>query len=328
MSWNIPEEKIQFKMPVDDRGKITSGVKGALKNGGKKSVDYFRVDDFEEIVHYYGTKPETLIIFFPPGPIDSYFQFYKCEWGKNNKAKRRCNTEYFQVTFKQQSKTGELKPGIKYPCEQPNCECKYQVFFNAFISSPPPPDNQEYKPVLINMFKKTYLFRTGSYNAGNMIYSALKMAEPNIFGQPFKLSVKAVTEGENHYPLWQIESLPFHLNKQLQEHNIGGILPTAAAGNLLESGERLQKALPEVVQQNRAIESKVEVVNDFEKGIEEDSKVQLIIDSIKTLPNIRQFEDYRKSLNARAKEFTEKSRERIKSELEIQKKVLIFNSGQ
>lgn len=325
----IPEEKIKFQMPVDERGKITSGVKGGMKISGKKSLDYFRVDDFEEIVHHYGTKPESLIIFFPPGPIDSYFQFYKCEWGKNNKAKRRCNTETFQVTFKQQSKDGkELKPGIDYPCEQPNCECKYQVYFNAFISTPPPPAGEPYKPVLLNMFRKTYLFRTGSYNAGNKIYSALKMSEPNIFGQPFKLSVKAITDGENHYPLWDIEALPFHLNKQLQENNIGGLLPTRIVyTNQLESGEYLKKALPETVQQNRAIESAKEVEQDFEKALDEEVKLKDILDSIKILPNMKAFENYRAELNSRAKEFSEISREAIKSELDIQKRVLLYNLG-
>lgn len=211
----IQQDKIKLRFPVDDRGKITTGLKGSKdKKGVKKSLDYFSIEEFEELTAVYGNKPTKLLLYFPPGPIEDYFQFYYAEWGQNNKAKRRCNREIFTVTFDHDG----LKKGENYSCQYPECKCKPQVYFNAFIGNP---QNGR----LISNFGKTYLFRTGSHENGQRIYTALKMKEGMIFGQAYILSVNWITDGDKAYPSWNIEPR-HHLNKQLESHTIGGLLET------------------------------------------------------------------------------------------------------
>ena len=209
----IIQDKIKLKFPVDERGKITTGLKGSKdKKGVKKSLDYFRIDEFEELTAVYGMKPTKLLLYFPPGAIEDYFQFYYCEWGKNNKAKRRCNREVFNVTFDHDG----MNKNEEYECEFPSCNCKPQVYFNAFIGNP---QNGR----LISNFGKTYLFRTGSHENGQRIYTALKMKEGMIFGQAYILSVNWITDGDKAYPSWMIEPR-HHLNRELESTTIGGLL--------------------------------------------------------------------------------------------------------
>ena len=54
---------LKSKIPVKD-GNITSGIKAKNDKGKEypKSVDYFVIDDFPELVKSYGSKPNKLVL--------------------------------------------------------------------------------------------------------------------------------------------------------------------------------------------------------------------------------------------------------------------------
>lgn len=227
----IVEDKVNFQFPVDKRGKITSGIKGSKDQKGKKSLDYFRCDDFEEVIAAYGSKPKKLIIFFPPGKIENFFQYYYCEWGLNHRAKRRCNQEVFTVTYDQYDEVSKsnLKKNTEYECQFPKCQCKTNLYFTCFIANPN-------TGKILNSYGKTYLFRSGSKQNANKILTLLRMNEQHLWGQPFALTCEWIVSGDQAYPSWDIEALP-HLDKTIKL-SYGNMLELEDNSNLLASGNK------------------------------------------------------------------------------------------
>lgn len=193
----IQNSKRILRIPVDTRGKITSGMKS--EKGYPKSLDYFDVSKFSEIEFEYGDKPKKLVIAVPTNNIADYFDDSFNLYGKDTKI-RSCDGETCVNRI-----TGEIKPCF---CrELPEKEqCKYSMYLKASIL-------KKDGSFISNKF---YMFHTGSQNSGNNILFALNNAIVNgndLKETPFGLEVKMVSGKESVktlFPIWSLTPLVDH----------------------------------------------------------------------------------------------------------------------
>jgi len=220
----------KMRISSDRRGKITTGMKGTSSAGKEipKSLDYFNVTKFPELIEVYGDKPNKLILIFPGDNIDEFFQTEYARWSTSKTGnpwkKRTCdgetchhNTpEALNVDGKDVSyNAGEEHECFK--CYEDNCRidaddtCKPYTGFSAFILDPREGEGKIILP-------RPYRFQTNSINSSDNLLSELYNIFNNfggIAGIPFTLSVKMMetqvpgAKGKvekRKYPLWDVQA--------------------------------------------------------------------------------------------------------------------------
>jgi len=85
--------KTAYRINVDKRGKITTGIKKKNDKGVEypSTTDYFVIDEFPELKAIYGEKPKKLMLVFPQNEISSFLQIDKVLYGSNNAMIRKCD---------------------------------------------------------------------------------------------------------------------------------------------------------------------------------------------------------------------------------------------
>lgn len=241
---------------IDRRGKIKSGKLGKSKDGTKdipKSLDYFNVEDFPELIKAYSPQPRELVVFCPTDNIPDFFNDEFCHYagGKENPVKvRSCDGEECI------HRIDESIAGTKYGAgEISNCacdflsdddpqqkkqKCRYLAYFKAYIGLPPTfrVDNPN-----------CYLFETGSENSGGNILSQLEkihlLNNGHLYGVPFKLTVQMVsgkTDAKEKFPIWHLTTMYTSLIQMRADHQLtDGIIPEE---KLLEAPEVSHDEVP------------------------------------------------------------------------------------
>jgi hypothetical protein len=249
---NLIKEKkmiknIQLRVSSDPRGKIKSGMK---VNNIPKSLDYFNISKFPELIRAYGEKPSVLILFFPTNRISDFFDCSFILWNKTNTKTRSCDGE---TCF---HRIAEEVGGIKYTAGQESpCVCKtskldskdkkacrYTAYFKAYIATPQ--SGKVESPMC-------YLFETGSHNTGENILSELEkilvLNDGKLIGVPFALSVKMVAgrDANTKFPIWAITPIGLltEIRKRSQSFELS---PTDLVPGL---------ALPQVTQTRQDIQT-------------------------------------------------------------------------
>jgi len=214
----------KVKTGYDPRGKISCGVKGQLK-----SLDYFRVDDFEEIIKVCGKKPTKLLIYFPPcidGNYSDWFFFSYNVWKRNaqgvGKLEVKCDKAVYNVMYRvkidgvwKEPLDNNNKP-INYPCrskkdengKEIGCDCKCNVVFGAWVADPFTPP---YRPLHHLPIK----FTTGSDSNGQKLLTWLELRKNDLLGLPFVLSVHMGFNGTNKFPVWTVTPME-HSNSAIK----------------------------------------------------------------------------------------------------------------
>ena len=216
----ITNAKRKLRLSVDKRGYITTGTK--TEKGFPKSLDYFDVSGFPEVVTHYGEQPSSLVVMPPANEIETFYNDEFATWGKKGGdpvKKRQCDGETCL------HRVGETVGGVEYgrgelsPCvcdalpEESKDRCQYGAILKAYIVTP---DGAELiSPVL-------YGFRTGSPNSGDSMYSELQRLDfllrasnggvPSLAGRPLLLSVRMVTGSEEkptRFPIWNLSAFSF-----------------------------------------------------------------------------------------------------------------------
>ena len=222
-------KNIQLRVSADPRGKIKSGMKSA--EGLPKSIDYFNISKFPELIKAYGEKPSVLILFFPTHRITDFFDCNNILWNKTNTKTRQCDGE---TCF---HRIAETVGGKKYAAgEESSCICKdldanskedkkrmcgYTDYFKAYIATPQ--TGKVESPMC-------YLFETGSHNSGENVLSALEqilaLNEGHLLGVPFILSVKMVAgrDAQTKFPIWTMT--PFGLMSEIRKRSGFELPPT------------------------------------------------------------------------------------------------------
>ena len=110
---------LKSKIAVKD-GSITSGIKAVSEKTGKeypKSVDYFVIDDFPELIKSYGLKPNKLVLFFPSNNIEDFLDINYVLYGGNQQLIRKCDGEscYHRIDNEIEG-VASFKAGSTTPC--------------------------------------------------------------------------------------------------------------------------------------------------------------------------------------------------------------------
>ena len=193
----ISESKLVPILTPDIRGKITSGERGKLK-----SLPYFNINRYDEVIKYYGNKPEQLLIRFPFEDLSSFLMYRMDQWGKNKRTTRTCNREHFTVSFRQpdpENKNIYYEPGKSYECQFPDCKCGVFFTFNCFICNP-----ETARIITLNLVR----FESHSMYNANRILSSLKLYKQIVNKVPFLLTVTMVKKDNRQFPQWSIQPMP------------------------------------------------------------------------------------------------------------------------
>jgi hypothetical protein len=210
----------RMRISSDRRGKITTGIKTKSKAGKDipKSLDYFNISKFPELVAVYGEKPDKLFIVFPSDNIDVFFQTEYVLWAKKGEGrawkKRSCDGEVCTHHVPETLNKVKYDRGDTHECFNcgtndcdldPDHQCKCYTGFGAYVLDPGTGRVILFRP---------YRFQTNSVNSSDNILSELS----KIFEQyggipkiPFMLSVKMQETqtkdgGKNIYPLWDCQA--------------------------------------------------------------------------------------------------------------------------
>lgn len=207
---------IKFKIPVDSRGSITSGIKATNSEGKEypKAVDYFVVNDFKELLNSYGDKPTKLLLFLPSNEIEECLDVNYVLYGSNQQKIRQCDGEncYHRIANEIEG-IAKFTAGSTTPCickqyelaEDHKKKCRTFFWMKAFIA--------DYKLAKVEN-PHCYLFKSGSKNSAENILSELvkikKLTGGLLFGIPFLLSVNMVPsskDSKRKFPIWSLESM-------------------------------------------------------------------------------------------------------------------------
>lgn len=207
---------LKYKIPVDSRGSITSGIKATSKTTGKeypKSVDYFVIDDFPELKQSYGDKPQKLVLFFPADKLEDFLDINYVLYGANNSLIRKCNGDNCFHRIDNEIEQAKFKAGQTTPCickqyELPDDhkkKCRPFFWMKGFIG--------DIKLGKVNS-SMCFLFKTGSKNSAENIISELRkiqtLTNGKLFGIPFGLSVDMVSgsqDAKTKFPIWKLQAL-------------------------------------------------------------------------------------------------------------------------
>lgn len=217
-------KNIRVRITTDMRGKIKTGMK--TSSGNPKSLDYFNIELFPELIQMYGNEPQKLLIYVPSDKIDDFLDCNYEAWasreGKSVK-KRQCDSEECLHRIDEKIDGKEYKAGEITECI---CEslpemvanpkkhgemmtnparCRYTFYLKAFIAHPQTGKIEN---------PSCYFFENHSKNSGDAIISELeKIRALNmgvLRGVPFVLSVKMVSgksEAKKKFPIWGLQAL-------------------------------------------------------------------------------------------------------------------------
>ena len=214
------------KIPVDNRGKITTGYKN--QKGMPSKADHFVIVDpvtkespFPELVAAYGEKPTEFIITFPSDDMNAVFDDnYNC-WGKNKTKIRTCNGLQCTHIIPEQFDNNKYQAGEVSQCvcklhnlsesDDPKIRaksCRVDMYLKAYIFNP------KSKQII---YPLPYLFASHSIHSANNIASMLSQVR-NLRGMIFRLSLQQGKKGEQVYYIWNL--LPAIMPKALLEMTI------------------------------------------------------------------------------------------------------------
>ena len=207
---------LKYKIPVNSNGAITTGIKATNSKGTEypKSVDYFVVEQFPELIKAYGDKPKKLVLFFPTNNPADFLDINYVLYGGNQQLIRKCDGMncYHRIDNdidgKQFYKAGQTTSCICKELELPDQhkkKCKPFFWMKAFVGD-------------IKLGKvdspQCYLFKSGSKNTAENIISelskVLNLTGGNLIGIPFGLSVDMVsgsTDAKTKFPIWKLQVL-------------------------------------------------------------------------------------------------------------------------
>ena len=207
---------LKSKIPVKD-GNITSGIKAVSEKTGKeypKSVDYFVIDDFPELIKSYGLKPNKLVLFFPSNNIEDFLDINYVLYGGNQQLIRKCDGEscYHRIDNEIEG-VASFKAGSTTPCickeydlaQDHKKHCRSFFWMKAFVG------DMKLGKVESPM---CYLFKSGSKNSAENIISELEKVKSitggNLLFIPFGLSVEMVSgsqDAKSKFPIWKLQGL-------------------------------------------------------------------------------------------------------------------------
>lgn len=231
--------KTTYRINVDKRGKITTGIKKTNSQGVEypSTTDYFVIDEFPELKAIYGEKPKKLMLVFPQNEIASFLQIDKVLYGSNNAMIRKCDEiECIHRIDEELDHVGiidadgslqEAEPYKKKYVAGEISECCCKTMPSTVMKN-----GKEVKnPKLCNcaMYMKAhivdykvkkivsptcYLFYSGSINTAANIYSELDKIKTITNGRlaniPFGLTIDMVggrDDAKRKYPIWNIQVL-------------------------------------------------------------------------------------------------------------------------
>ena len=132
-----------MRISTDQRGKIKTGTKipNPKKEGGTipKSLDYFKIDAFPELVNAYGNKPEKLFVMFPVDEIEGFFSTEYNLWAQKGDSvavkKRYCDSQECVHVLQETVNGKDYAPGEISTClcfneDIPKKTALYGVYFN------------------------------------------------------------------------------------------------------------------------------------------------------------------------------------------------------
>ena len=288
-------KEYRARVMVDPRGKIKTGMKAKTPEGKEypRSLDYFNIAAFPELVEAYGEKPTAFVVKFPSDDPLSFFDCNFEHWGGRKADKeagtliRRCDGVTALHRINEQVGGKQYGVGEESPCvcqslpdtvqkngkEVPNPDkCKYSAYLKAWIVLPQTGkiDNP-----------KCYLFETHSKNSGDEILSALNsvlfLTKGTLRGIPFSLSVKMVagkTDAKQKFPIWSL--LPIGTVTQMQDYSRQlAEMTMAPLAEVTASAVPLLKRAPGEVED--------EVIRASRENLE---KYQPVIKSIASVPEL------------------------------------------
>jgi hypothetical protein len=203
---------LKRNIQANRNGKITSGERGKLK-----SLPYFNITEFPELVKYYGNEPEKLLVYLPSNKIEDFLMAEKNKWGK--KGESAVKTMVCDEQTHVDCKTGEVSP---CPGED-TCDAKFFMQMKAYVAVFK--DKESMIPEIVSNL--CYRFQTHSRHTGNNLFSTLMdvydLTDGRLVGVPFVLRVymhESLDGGQKRkFPLWSMQSL-------------------ASTGHILELAER------------------------------------------------------------------------------------------
>jgi hypothetical protein len=196
-------------MPVETQGGNTRG----------KSLDYFNVSAFPELVEAYGQQPKRLMLVLPHSDIESVFQSEWQTWGKSKKrtdAKgkkiRQCDGETCVFHLDKMVLGEKYGKGQAVPCICKEKEldtdhkehCASRTVLVAYVVSP--------KTGMLTS-ALPYRFETGSVGSAEQVFTELQrlsiFTQQNLFCQMLLLEVR-MHQGEKegkatNFPLWHAQ---------------------------------------------------------------------------------------------------------------------------
>ena len=199
----------KYRILCDPRAKITSGTKS--EEGYPKSLHYFDISAFPELIEAYGSEPEELYLYFPSDNIPDFFNDEFNLYGSNGQKKRSCDGVTCIHRIKETINGVTYEPGQESPCvckdlpESDKNRCKYVMYLKAWIALP---DTWKIENPLC------YLFMTHSRNSGDNIYSELEkiktLAGGILRGIKFQINVRMVAgkdDAKKRFPIWSLQSV-------------------------------------------------------------------------------------------------------------------------
>jgi len=199
----------KYRILCDQRAKITSGEK--TEEGYPRSLHYFDVSPFPELVKAYGEQPEELLLYFPSDNIPDFFNDDFNLYGSNGQKKRSCDGVTCIHRIKETINGITYEPGQESSCvckdlpDGDKNKCKYVMYLKAWIALP---DTWKIENPLC------YLFMTHSRNSGDNIYSELEkiktLAGGILRGIKFQINVRMVAgkdDAKKRFPIWSLQSV-------------------------------------------------------------------------------------------------------------------------
>jgi hypothetical protein len=198
---------IRPRISADRRGKITTGTKS--EKGFPKSLDYFDVQKFPELIDAYGKAPDKLIVYVPSNNIEDFYRTEYHLYGGNQTKKRTCDGTTCLHHIDETIDGISYKAGQETECICKNLPddsketCKGYMSLKVFIA--------DMKGVVINPI--CYFFESHSTNTADNLYSELQKAwrllNGRLVGIPFLLSVNMISgkDAKQKFPIWSLQTL-------------------------------------------------------------------------------------------------------------------------
>jgi hypothetical protein len=184
-----------------------------------KSLDYFYIESFPELINAYGEKPTKFMLMFPSDDITDFYKTEYSKWGSKGGShikKRSCNGEECIHHVKESIAGFEFEAGEISPClcfgegdVEESQLCSSYTSLMAWIIHP------KTGKIISSNF---YQFETRSDNSSDNIYTELDkvwhMTGGRLFKVPFILTVNMVetTVAENgdakkrKFPIWYLQA--------------------------------------------------------------------------------------------------------------------------